>query len=117
MSTILPINLPNATSLSATDLFIVQQGTLVLKLHYSTLQAALVTTTHAYVDNVIGSVYGSVLNQITALQTSLNSKAAADHIHTKAEIGLGEVENLAPLDLPLSTALIDALANNVTAPV
>lgn len=55
-----------------------------------------------------GSVTGTLSNQ-TDLQNALNGKAASVHTHTKADVGLANVDNTSDLNKPISTATQTAL--------
>lgn len=71
---------------------------------------SLRTKLKTYVDELIANT-GS---DVTALETKVNNHLANKsnpHNVTKAQIGLGNVQNLAPADMPVSTAQATAIAD------
>ena len=115
MALITPDQLPVASALQSTDIFIVQQGSVVAQVNFPTLLSAIWTTITSYLNARLASEYADVTADLSALSTLVNSKAAGNHTHTKASIGLGDVQNIAPLDMPVSTALQIALATKLPA--
>ena len=55
------------------------------------------------VDTVWGDITGTLSNQVD-LQTALDGKSATSHSHTKADVGLGSVDNTSDAAKPVSTA-------------
>lgn len=105
MHTITPSQLPTASSLLDNDVFIVQQGTLVGKTNYSTMRQAIVLAVQAYVNQELTTEYANVISSISSLTNALAQKANSTHTHSKADVGLSLVENIAPLDMPVSNAM------------
>ena len=53
------------------------------------------------------------MSDVTGLSDALGGKADADHTHTKADIGLGNVDNTSDADKPISAATQTALNDKV----
>ena len=109
MPTITPSQLPASNPLDSADIFIVQQGTVVAKTSYSSLRQNILTVLQAYVAQELASEYTDVTQAIAELNTLLSQKASINHTHTKADVGLSLVENISPMNMPISTAMQNAL--------
>jgi hypothetical protein len=109
MPTITPSQLPAGGTLANDDIFIVQQGTIVAKVTYASIRQAMLSTLQSYVDQELATEYNGVVQDIASLQNEVSVKAHVDHTHTKDQVGLSLVENIAPLNMPISTAMQDAL--------
>ena len=96
-------------TLSDQSIFIVQQGAVVGKVTFGELVDTIMPVLETFVTDTIANDYIAVQASIDSLTTSIANKAASNHTHTKADIGLSNVANTAPLDLPISTAVQDAL--------
>lgn len=108
--------LPNANVCDPADLYIVQQGVTVYKITFSSLLDWLTILANNHIDQRIALEANNILNAYNNVSIALTNKANANHTHTPADVGLGNVENIAPEDLPLSNALIAELAKkaNIT---
>lgn len=94
-------------------IFIVQQGGIVAKVPFSALHAIVKTALESYIDSQFQSTYSDVQSSISALVSQLGQKADTVHTHGPSGVGLGNVENIAPLDMPISIALQEALDDKV----
>lgn len=92
-----------------TDILVIQQGGIVVGATVAELSDVISAGVTADVQLAIDVVATDLDTQLTALLTALAGKADANHAHTPASVGLGNVANLAPADLPISTAMQEAL--------
>jgi hypothetical protein len=106
----LPV-LPGAITDDA--ILIVQHGGVVAQTTVLSLYNTVKTTLEAYVDQQLQAEYSHVIASITELTELANTKAPMAHNHTAADLGLDKVQNISPLDMPISTATQTALDNKV----
>ena len=112
MANILPGELLNSfTALTLTDVaqLVIEHIGKGRKLTVAELRAAVLASVTANVATIETTVDTEWRDPLTLLTQQSLELADAGHTHTKADIGLSNVANLAPLDLPVSTAVQDAL--------
>jgi hypothetical protein len=62
-------------------------------------------------NNAVAHIADTVKHITASERSKWNSKADGDHFHTKDDIGLGNVDNTADINKPISTAVQNALNN------
>lgn len=63
--------------------------------------------------NFAPSSHTHEIADVNGLANALNDKAASEHTHTKAEVGLGNVDNTSDANKPISTATQEALDGKI----
>ena len=63
--------------------------------------------------NFAPSSHTHEIADVNGLANALNDKAASGHTHTKAEVGLGNVDNTSDANKPISTATQEALDGKI----
>ena len=99
----------HSKELSNAALFIVEQDNIVGKTTLYDIASLIMETIEGYVDDQFSTTYLTVQQTITSLTSQLQSKAEIGHTHLPASVGLGNVQNISPEDMPVSTALQLAL--------
>lgn len=88
---------------------VIEQEALARHVPISTVQSTLLDLTEddsTYYDAAVASEWTSPLENIA---DDLDTVADDDHIHTAAQVGLEDVENLSPSMMPISNDAQDAL--------
>lgn len=109
MAILTPDQLPNTTTVADADVFIMQQNNVVGKVNFAVLREVLLAAAKHYIDLEVTFAHDEVATVLTSVNIQLSNKSPMVHTHAPSQVGLGNVANLAPADLPLSDALINAL--------
>ena len=110
MPNITPTQLPLlADPLNDNAIFIVQQDGVVAKVPFSALHAIVRGALEQYIVSRFQSTYAGVQNTISGLTDALSQKSPINHSHTPSQVGLSNVQNIAPENMPISIAVQEAL--------